>query len=157
MVNNWIIRIQDGRHFFSNANNGIWAIRNLTKYSNLLKKMNKGDNLYFMQNKNSTKKNGLITAYGEFDSYYDRNIKIINQENIKREFNKNKSLFPGVWNLEIKFINFIDLRKKQIGKKASNNLVTGILSKNCDSIMPPIIFGKFIDDFTKILNTIRVI
>lgn len=24
IMNNWIIRIQDGRHFFSYANNGIW-------------------------------------------------------------------------------------------------------------------------------------
>lgn len=39
IMNNWIIRIQDGRHFFSYANNGIWAIRNLTRYVNILKNM----------------------------------------------------------------------------------------------------------------------
>lgn len=156
-MNNWIIRIQDGKHFFSYANNGIWAIRNLKRYTNILKNMKIGDNLYFIQNKLSTKKNGLITAYAKFDSFYDRNNKTLNTENIARGWDKHEPLFGGIWNLEIKFINFIDLRKEKIGEKISNKLITGILSTNASAIMPKIEIEKFINDFDLFLNVIKQI
>ena len=36
--NNWIIRIQDGKHFFANADNGVWAIRSgVSRYNNILR------------------------------------------------------------------------------------------------------------------------
>ncbi len=157
VVNNWIIRIQDGKHFFAYANNGIWAIRNLKGYTNILKNMKDGDNLYFIQNKLSTNKNGLITAYAKFDSYYDRNSITLNNENIRRGWDKHKPLFGGIWNLEIKFTNFIDLRKEKIGEDNSNKLITDISSKNPQAIMPRVEFEKYINDFDKFLNIIRVI
>jgi hypothetical protein len=156
-INNWIIRIQDGKHFFSYANNGIWAIRNLKSYNNILEKMKPGDNLYFIQNKSSTKKNGLITAYAKFDSYYDRNNKTLNRENIARGWDKHKPLFGGIWNLEIKFTNFVDLRKEKIGEKLSNKLITGISSTNAFAIMPIVEIEKFINDFDVFLNVITQI
>tara|TARA_B100001540_G_scaffold317336_2_gene350075 strand:+ start:243 stop:716 length:474 start_codon:yes stop_codon:yes gene_type:complete len=157
MSSNWIIRIQDGKHFFANAKNGVWAIRNLTRYRNILNKMKKGDNLYFIQNKSSTNKNGLITAYGQFNNYSDRNSELINKENKERGWDKHQPIFGGIWDLEIKFTNFVDLRKETIGEVNSNKFITGISSKNVDAIMPKIEFEKFIDDFTEILNTIKVV
>lgn len=157
IMNNWIIRIQDGRHFFSYANNGIWSIRNLSRYVNILKNMKEGDNLYFIQNKSSTNKNGLITAYAKFDSYYDRNNKTLDKENISRGWNKHKPLFGGIWNLEIKFTNFKDLRIEKIGIDISNKLITGILSTNPSAIMPKKEIEKFINDFTIFLNIIKKI
>uniref|UniRef100_A0A6C0JP42 Uncharacterized protein n=1 Tax=viral metagenome TaxID=1070528 RepID=A0A6C0JP42_9ZZZZ len=119
--------------------------------------MKKSDNLYFIQNKSSTNKNGLITAYGQFNNYSDRNSELINKENKERGWDKHQPIFGGIWDLEIKFTNFVDLRKETIGEVNSNKFITGISSKNVDAIMPKIEFEKFIDDFTEILNTIKVV
>ena len=99
----------------------------------------------------------MITAYAKFDSYYDRNNKTLDKENISRGWNKHKPLFGGIWNLEIKFTNFKDLRIEKIGIDISNKLITGILSTNPSAIMPKKEIEKFINDFTIFLNIIKKI
>ena len=136
--NNWIIRIQDGKHFFQQGHNGIYAIRNITKYQNILKKFKKGDNIWFMQNKQSTGEYGKLTAYGKYDSHFIREAGIIDRENKKRGWDKHAPIFGGTWGIEIRFTEFKDLRKR-------TGFVTGISSPSRDAVMPRCIYETHID------------
>jgi hypothetical protein len=111
--NNWIIRIQDGKHFFQQAHNGIWALRKNTTNENILKKIKKGDNIWFMQNKQSTGVSGKLTAYGKYDSHFIRDPETIDKENKKRGWNKHTPIFGGTWGIEIRFTDFKDLSKSK--------------------------------------------
>ena len=97
-------------HIFSNVKNRVWAISNLKSYTNLLKIMNKCVIIYILFKINYQQKNGLITAHAVFDSYCKRNNDAIITENIVRGWDKHEHLFGGIWDIEIKFTNFIDLR-----------------------------------------------
>lgn len=145
-VNDWIIRIQDGKHFFQQGHNGIWAIRNIPRYENILKKFKKGDNIWFMQNKKSTGVSGKLTAYGKYDSHFVREGNI-EKENKKRGWDKHTPIFGGTWGIEIIFTDFKDLRK-------SNSFITNISSPNPDAIMPKCIYEKSVDFhvFKAVLN-----
>jgi hypothetical protein len=136
--NNWIIRIQDGKHFFQQAHNGIWAIRNITKYQNILKKFKKGDNIWFMQKKTSKGEYGKLTAYGKYDHHFIRDVDLIDRENKERGWDKHAPIFGGTWGIEIRFTEFKDLRK-------STGFVTGIKSTSLDAVMPRCIYETHID------------
>ena len=136
--NNWIIRIQDGKHFFQQGHNGIWAIQNILRYQNILRKFKKGDNIWFMQNKQSTGKYGKLTAYGKYDSHFIREAGTVDRENKERGWDKHAPIFGGTWGIEIRFKGFKDLRK-------SAGFVTGISSTNPDAVMPRCIYETHID------------
>ena len=86
-----------------------------------------------------------------------RNNKTLNKENIAR-VRQHKPLFGGIWNLEIKFTNFVDLRKEKIGEKISNKLITGISKIQMHfTIMPKVEIEKFINDFDVFLDVISQI
>lgn len=144
---NWIIRIQDGKHFFQQGHNGIWAIRNIQRYINILKKIKKGDNIWFMQNKKSTGISGKLTAYGKYDTHFIREPNTIENENKERCWDKHLPIFGGTWGIEIRFTEFQDLRK-------SDSFVTGITSTSPDAIMPRCIYENHID-FHKFKTTLN--
>ena len=81
--NNWIIRIQDGKHFFQQGHNGIWAIRNIPRYQNILKNSRKVTISGLCKTKSSGE-DGKLTAYGKYDSHFIREVGTIDRENKKR-------------------------------------------------------------------------
>ena len=143
--NDWIIRIQDGKHFFKQGHNGIWAIRNIPRYQNILRKFKKGDNIWFMQNKKSTGEDGKLTAYGKYDIHFIREVGTIDRENKNRGWDKHTPIFGGTWGIEIRFTGFKDLRKH-------TGFVTGISSPSPQAVMPRCLSAPHIDFDT--LNTI---
>jgi len=134
--NNWIIRIQDGKHFFANADNGVWAIRSgVSRYNNILRLFKKGDNIWFMQNKASTGTSGLLKAYAKYETHNERNPDKILMENNQRGWNSHMPIFGGNWGIEIKFTHYKDLR-------GLDDFNTYINNPNPDAIMPRIIFDN---------------
>lgn len=162
METNWLIRIQDGKHFFASADNGIWALRNTTYNNNSVKKMKKGDNIFFIQNKNKQKKitNNIITAFGRFDTYKKRDLCKIEKENNERGWNKHTPLFGGVWDLEITFTDFTDLRKEVVDKEISDVFITKLNSKFAGAIIPYNEYSKYIlpsefEEYKKAIDRIK--
>ena len=146
MVNNWVIRIQDGKHFFASADKGKWALRNKPYNLNSAKSMKKGDNIYFIQNRDTKKKitHNLITAYGKFESYKIRDNAKIEKENKERGWDKHTPLFGGVWDLEINFTDFTDLRKGVVEKEISDVFITNLRSTYAGAVIPYNEYSKFI-------------
>ncbi len=146
MVNNWVIRIQDGNHFFASADKGVWALRNKPYNLNCAKSMKTEDNIYFIQNRDTKKKitHNLITAYGKFESYKIRDNAKIEKENKERGWNNHTPLFGGVWDLEINFTDFTDLRKGVVETEISNVFITNLRSTYAGAIIPYNEYSKYI-------------
>ncbi len=106
MTNHWILRVRDGKHFWSSSKDSLWGI-NKKLHSGFLKNVREGDILWFLTNKLS---GGKFIAVATFRLKKDRVLgPLIALTKTNEELGW--TLTPGDWDVEIHYNDLYDLSK----------------------------------------------
>tara|TARA_B100000674_G_C37848498_1_gene918804 strand:- start:631 stop:1140 length:510 start_codon:yes stop_codon:yes gene_type:complete len=108
----WILRVGDGENF-KNSNYPAWGVKKGKGKGNIkgiVKKMKKGDVLWFLKSKNY---GGNIIGVAEYDTFYDRNDEPLI---MIHTYTNNQQNWKGkdVWDIQINYKNLYMAEKQNI-------------------------------------------
>ena len=144
MINHWIIRVGNGRHFISSSKFNIWGLnsKNKSNTSKFLQDVKKGDILWFV----TSKTHGHAIAVATYNHMKKREIgPLVNITYSNEELGWTET--NGEWDTEIHFEELYNISKLDLLTKIKSPRTYRNYSDNIDKI--PI---NLVEEYSKIVK-----
>lgn len=148
MVNHWMLRVGNGKHFINSSTYNIWGINSSHSHCKyFLRTVKKGDKLWFVKNCSD----GQLIAVSTYKSYNTRIVGPLIKLNLTNtELGWEKD---GNWDIEVHYENLYNITKCSLLSKIKGPCTIRLYNEKCVIDLP----NEYdnIEKYSKVTNTMN--